>query len=157
MASTSEGDFSHAPWLMCHAGSHLCAVPIAQVSETMRALPIEAVAGAPPGVLGVAVIRGAPVPVVDLGYVLGGTASQFKFFITIKADARTIALAVDAVVGIRLIGAQTYKALPPLLRDAANETITGIAARDAALTLLLSASRIVSPEVLAHLESEKAA
>src|ERR1700704_3300860 len=52
-------------WLLCRAGMHLCAMPLAHVIATMRVLPIEAVSGAPSYVRGLCVIRGAPVAVVD--------------------------------------------------------------------------------------------
>jgi purine-binding chemotaxis protein CheW len=146
-----------AQWLVCRAGSHVCAMPLIQVAETMRALPIEAVSGAPAGVRGLAVIRGAPVPVVDLGLVLGASASRAARFVTIKAEARSIALAVDAIVGIRAFSAEECNALPPLLRDAATATITGIGARDAELMLFLSAARIMPPDLLAGIDAERAA
>ena len=43
-----------------------CALPLEHVSETMRPLPVEPIAGVISPVAGVAIIRGGPVPVVDV-------------------------------------------------------------------------------------------
>jgi len=157
MEETPNGMIGRSSWLVCRAGSHLCAMPLAEVAETMRALPIEAVSGAPAGVRGLSIIRGAPIAVVDLALVLGASATSCGRFVTVKAALRPIALAVDAVVGIRTIGAEECATLPPLLRDAAAETITAIGTRDAELILFLSAARIVPPDLLACLDREGAA
>src|SRR6185295_4576205 len=62
-----------------HAGLHLvvtvqslaCALPIARVIETMRPLPVRRIERAPDIVLGAAIIRGIPTPVVDASRLLG--------------------------------------------------------------------------------------
>lgn len=141
-----------APWLVFRAGQRLCAVPLAEVAETMRPLPIEAVPGAPSGVRGAAVIRGSPVPVIDLGVLFGSCAREPTRFVCIKVENRTVALAVDSVVGINTYSAGECGALPPLLRDAATDVIAGIEARDAALVFFLSAARIVPPDFSARSE-----
>jgi purine-binding chemotaxis protein CheW len=157
MAATTNRIDRTGSWLVCRAGSHVCAMPLAQVAETMRAMPIETVSGAPPGVLGLAIIRGAPVAVVDLGLVLGGSTTRCGRFVTVKAAPRMTALAVDEVVGIRAIDTDECNALPPLLRDAASDTITAIGTRDAELVLFLAATRIVPPDLMARLDRERAA
>jgi purine-binding chemotaxis protein CheW len=58
-------------FLLCRGSSRLCALPLDSVAETMRPLPIEVLPGCPPFVRGVAVIRGRPTPVADLGVLLG--------------------------------------------------------------------------------------
>jgi purine-binding chemotaxis protein CheW len=146
-----------AQWLICRAAQHLCAIPLSGVIETMRALPVEPVSGAPFGVRGLAVIRGAPVPVVDLALVLGGSTSEAARFVTVRAEDRTIALAVDTVEGIRSLDTEECDGLPPLLQDAAPEMIAAIGVRDTALTLFLSTTRIVPPDALARLLAEGAA
>src|ERR1700733_10802349 len=115
-------------WLVGRVGSRLCAIPLAGVIETMRALPIEAVSGAPRGVRGLSIIRGTPTPVIDLGLVLGEVASRPGRLVTVKAGARVIALAVDCVVGIWAIDLEECGALPPLLRDAVTDGVAGIGA-----------------------------
>jgi purine-binding chemotaxis protein CheW len=138
-------------WLVCRAGGHLCALPLAEVAETMRPLPLEQVSGAPPAMHGLSIIRGLPVPVVDLGLMLGAAASEPGRLVTVKVSARTVALALDSVVGIWAIEREECTALPPLLRDA-GETVSAIGSRDAELLLFLSAARTITPEMLARFE-----
>src|SRR6266849_4746571 len=88
--------------LAIRAGARICVVPISDVVEIMRPLPIEAWSGAPDGVRGLSVIRGAPVPVVDLGRLLGASSNCLSTrFVAIRVRERQVALAVEAVLGIR--------------------------------------------------------
>jgi len=59
------------PALVCRVVELVCALPLEAVIETMRPLPIDALGAMPPFVLGVSVIRGAPVVVVDAGLLVG--------------------------------------------------------------------------------------
>ena len=67
---------SSLPVLAMRAGDRVCAVPLAHVSEVMRPLPIEPLAGAPPFVPGLAIVRGKATPVVDLTAVLADGAAS---------------------------------------------------------------------------------
>ena len=97
---------------------HLCAIPLEHVIEILRVLPIEAVSGAPRYVRGLCIIRGAAVPVIDTGLLIGDQATKSERLVTIRTGSRTIALVAETVLGIRVIGTETFNALPPLLRDA---------------------------------------
>jgi purine-binding chemotaxis protein CheW len=155
-AETASGTDGRASWLLCRAGHHLYAVPLEHVIENMRALPIETVFGAPRYVRGLCMIRGAPVPVVDPGLLLGEQPTKSQRLVTIRAGRRTIALAADVVLGIRAIEADLFKQLPPLLRDAAAETITAIGTLDAELLFLLHAARIIPQDLFDRLDAEGA-
>jgi purine-binding chemotaxis protein CheW len=151
-AAIAEADHAErAAWLVFRAGAHLCALPLAQVIEIMRPLPIEAVAGAPPYVRGLCVMRGTAVPVVDAGLLIGEARVEAERLVAIRTGDRVIALATETVLGIRMIGAATLAALPPLLGEAARETITAIGMLDAELLLFLRSTRIVPEDVWDHL------
>src|SRR5882724_8841487 len=93
--------------LAIRLGARICAVPVSDVVEIMRPLPIEALSGPLDGVRGLSVIRGEPVPVIDLGTLLGASGcSVCTRFIAIRVGGRRIALAVDAVLGIREFGSE---------------------------------------------------
>jgi purine-binding chemotaxis protein CheW len=158
-AQTAAGvpSSARASWLVCRAGAILCALPIEQVIEIMRLLPTEQIGSAPRYVRGLSVIRGTPVPVVDLGLVLGDKVARATRLIAVRAATRTIALAVESVIGITAIAADTFSQLPPLLRDAAADVVAAIAALDGELIVLLRAARLVPEELLARLETEKTA
>lgn len=136
-------------WLVCRVQTRLCAVPLEHVVETLRPLPIEPVAGMPPFVLGLAVVRGAPLPVVDAARLLGaqrGPIEGFERFVIVMADQRRVALAVDGVLGVRPVAPASLQALPPLLHDADTDVIAAVGLLDAQLLLVLRSARLVPEE-----------
>jgi purine-binding chemotaxis protein CheW len=133
------------------------ALPIEHVVEIMRVLPLERLAGVPPYVLGLSIIRGAAVPVIDIGMIVGGALSRAARLVTVRAATRTIALAVDAVIGVTAIAADCFGQLPPLLQDAAAETISALGTLDAELVVFLRTSRLVPDHVFAQLDATGAA
>ncbi|HEY6903198.1 MAG TPA: chemotaxis protein CheW [Candidatus Acidoferrales bacterium] len=134
--------------LVVRAGGHHCVLALPDVHETMRPLAIEPVEGAPDGVRGLAVIRGVPVPVVDLAAVLGCHCGQpWSRFVSVRAGRRTVALAVEAVVGIREFDASTLNQMPPLMQSANPEIIASVGALDAELFLVLKTARLLREEI----------
>ena len=73
-------------------------------------------------------LRGAPVPVADLGAIVSGRKTRPTRLIAARAATGKIALAVQAVTGVATIGLDACRDLPPLLRDAATDTIAAIGA-----------------------------
>jgi purine-binding chemotaxis protein CheW len=157
-------------WLVVRAAGRLYALPLDQIIETMRALPIKEFAGVPPFVRGLAVIRGAPVPVIDVARLFGdddatthgasrsdGCPQEATHFVAAKTGGRTIALAVGSVVGIRSFDTTEMCAVPPLLRHAAKATAAAVGALDAELLLFLRTVELVSDDTLAALEIGDAA
>jgi purine-binding chemotaxis protein CheW len=142
--------------LVCRIGGGLCAFPVRHVIETMRPLPVEPLAGAPPFVLGVSVIRGAAVPVVDTGLLVRGERLRASRLVTLRIDRggtgsrsgqRTVALAVSGVVGLSLLPAGSLTRLPPLLGDEERVKITAIGVADAQALLVLECARTVPESV----------
>jgi purine-binding chemotaxis protein CheW len=115
-----------------------CALPLGHVVETMRPLPVERLNGMPPFVTGVAIIRGFPTPVVDLGALLGASSESVQRFVTVRTGEKQVALSVEAVLGVRdLGGAAALQDLPPLLRNASQELVAMIGTLDEKLLFLL--------------------
>jgi purine-binding chemotaxis protein CheW len=140
----SEGEVSMGV-LVCRVRRRLCAIPLAHVVETMRPLPIEALTTTLTAVMGVAIIRGVPVPVVDPGSLLGtDEAPSPTRFVTVMVDGRRVALAVEEVVGVRDFPASDLEDLPPLLRDVGAEIISAVGVLDDALLIVLRATRLLS-------------
>lgn len=139
--------------LICRVSSRLCAIPLEAAVKTLRPLPAQPVAGAPEFVRGLALIRGAAVPVVDLGRLLGGTATSAGRFVTVRLGAdRRVALAVDEVVGVRTLAPDSVAELPPLVHAAAGDAVeAGIL--DAELLLVLRQTLLVSLDALPGLEA----
>lgn len=135
------------PMLVVSSAERLCALPVADVIETMRPLPIEPLADAPAYVSGVAVIRGAAVPVVDLGRLTGSAAGACTRFVSLRVDARRVALAVDAVLGVRRLSSARVADLPRLLDPARNSALQALGELDGRLLLVLAGTRLV-PEAV---------
>lgn len=113
----------------------------------MRPLPLEPIADAHETVLGVAVIRSSPTVVVDLGRVLGAESAPPTRFVTIRTGPRTVALAVEEVVGVETLADDALHALPPLLATSSSAVVSlGNVDRD--LLVVLEASKL-APEALA--------
>jgi purine-binding chemotaxis protein CheW len=148
----NPGDSAHGGpdnWLLCRAGSFVCALRLTHVVEIMPLLPTEPIADAPSFVRGLSLIRGIPTLVVDIGQLLGGRTASPQRLVTVKAGPRIIALAVDGVLGVRsMVTADTTIPLPPLLQEAANDAVTAIGRLDADLLLFLDTARIVPGSLL---------
>jgi purine-binding chemotaxis protein CheW len=128
-------------------------MPLEHVDETMRPQPVHAVRGAPHFVCGIAVIRGIPVPVVDVASALGQSTSQSTRFVTLKTAERRVALAVDDVVGVRTINANSISELPPLLSRASAEIVSAIGTLDAELLMVIRSARLVPETAWAAIEA----
>lgn len=144
--------------LIVTIGTRACAIPLHHVAETMRPLSIERIAGMPAFIKGVSLIRGVPIPVVDLGALLQTSDRSLTYgrFVTLKIGARRAAVAVDGVVGLRKLDLGQVGELPPLLRAAGAEIIDAIGTCDAQLLIVLRAMRIVPDEVWTTLEAREA-
>jgi purine-binding chemotaxis protein CheW len=150
---------SDRPWvLLARTRVRVFAFPLSRVVETMRPLPTEPLSGMPPFVCGLAVIRGAPVPVLDLSLLLTGTkAEAIARFVTVQSGARRVALAVEHVIGVHRLDASALAALPPLLRDAQPDIVTAIGALDGELLTAFESGRILSDEIWQALDARGAA
>lgn len=119
----------------------------------MRPLPVTRMLGTPRFVRGVSIIRGEPVPVVDLRLLLENDerSAAGDRFVTITTGERRAALAVDTVVGLRDLDPTLTQELPPLLHNIDADLIEAIGRSDAQLLLVLRATRLVPEEVWASL------
>jgi purine-binding chemotaxis protein CheW len=143
--------------LLCRVGTHFCALPIEHVSETMRPLSVVPLAGTPAFVFGLSIIRGSPVPVIDAGQLVGVTGQRRPArFVTIKVNKRSLALAVDAVVGIRTLASDSLRTLDPLLQETGAGAVAAIGVLDAELLAVLQSARIVSDSVWKVIEANEA-
>jgi purine-binding chemotaxis protein CheW len=141
--------------LLARVGELACALPIEHVVETMRPLPIEPIGRGDAALAmidGLAMIRGAPVPVVDARKLLGVTGGAATRFVVLRTADRRIALAVDAVLGVRPLAPEVVSQLPPLLAGAHRDVVSAIAARDRGLCAVLDAARVLPDDAWRALE-----
>jgi purine-binding chemotaxis protein CheW len=131
--------------LLVRAGARICALPIGSVVEVMRVLPIRSVSGVPEAVRGISLLRGAPVPVVDLAALLGeDEETGAGRLVAVRTGDRQVGLAVRAVLGIVEISG--LAALPPLLQHACAARVQALAALDTEFLWVLDAARLVTGE-----------
>lgn len=144
-------------FLLCQIGSAIGAIVLEHVREIMRPLPIGPLDGMPSFVLGLAIIRGMPTPVIDAGRLLGVISSpSAQRFVLLKLGERRAALAVDAVLDVRSVPPGTLADIPPLLRDTKSDHVSAIGALDQELLVVLEAARLV-PESVWHAMSASGA
>lgn len=128
--------------LICRVAARACALPLEHVREVMRRCPVERVQPAPDFTLGMALIRGESVPVIDAGVLLTGEASSAARFVVLKVGERRVALGVDEVVGTRRIAPAELGGLPPLLAGAADR-VRAMAVLDGQLVEVLESGRLI--------------
>jgi purine-binding chemotaxis protein CheW len=119
-------------------------LPLAYVREIMRALPVDPVPAMPDFLLGLALIRGAAVPVLDCARLVdAGVPGQVARFVTLAVGERQLALAVDSVIGVRTLPVTALGEVAPLLDGTDAGLVQAIATLDAELLMVLCASRMV--------------
>jgi purine-binding chemotaxis protein CheW len=135
--------------LVFRVGSHLAAIGLEHVTEVLRPLPVEPLAGVPSYVQGICVLRGRPVPVVDVGRLLGDRSRRGERFVGVRTGGQTAALAVDTVVGIREV---PLDLLHDLSSVTGAETCTAVGAIGRDPLLWLAAARVIPESVWKALE-----
>lgn len=99
--------------LCVRAASFTCALPLHDVMETLRPLPVQPLRGAPSYVVGLALVRGQPSVVVDASLLLGGgVGTPATRFVSLRTPGQPVVLAVEAVLGIRLVDLDSMQPMP---------------------------------------------
>jgi purine-binding chemotaxis protein CheW len=143
----------HEDVLVVCASGHVCAIPLAIVDEIMRPLPTDPLPDVPPFLRGLAVIRGAPVPVLDLARLLGMAESPAaKRFAVLRLNDRRVALACEDVPGLRSVGSSLVS-LSRLLDAARPDLVAGVGVDDQSLLFVLEVARIVPESLWRQIES----
>lgn len=117
----------------------------------MRPLPVESLANTPDFIRGVARIRGAAVPVVELTALFQAEYHDevLSRFVTLRVGPRCVALAVQSVVGVADVSDQIFDNLPPLLKTKRSELIEALGTLDAEFLVTLHTARLV-PDAVWH-------
>lgn len=153
MSTESVTSTSH---LLCRSRGYACALPLTHVRETMRALPLQPVPDMPPFVLGVSIIRGQVVPVLDLAALLGAAGGAATRYVTLDLGLRQVALAVEEVVGVRSLPASAMADVAPLLHASEAGMVAALGTLDAQLLVVLQASQLVAPALWSALALHEA-
>jgi purine-binding chemotaxis protein CheW len=99
-------------YLVLRVADSFCALPVTQVAEVLRPQSLTADSRSVPGLLGLARLRGEPVPVFSLAQLLGlGSAAApagelaSPRLVSVRLAGRAVALLVDEVVGLQVLSA----------------------------------------------------
>jgi purine-binding chemotaxis protein CheW len=144
--------------LLVRVSGALCAFPLAEVIETMRPLAVEPLPNTPDFIRGVARIRGAAVPVVQLTALFQGDhLCDFPTrFVTLRVGQRCVAIAVQRVVGIADLSDRVFDNLSPLLQTVQTEFIQTLGTLDAEFLMMLDTARLVPDSVWQALTQTRA-
>jgi purine-binding chemotaxis protein CheW len=128
-------------------GSAVYALDIAHVREVVRWQPVTPLPKAPRLIEGVIDLRGAVVPVVDLGRVLGAApvaAAPTARIAIVAESGLVLGLAVDAALAVMSVEPAELEDPPALATQAGYDAVRAVVRRpDAAPVLLLSLEHIL--------------
>ncbi len=141
----------------------LFAVDIHAVREIIEYGRLTSVPMMPPSILGVINLRGAVVPVIDLGLRFGGSATAIgpRTCIVILEIAsteglRVIGMVVDAVNEVLELGSGQIEPAPSFGNHIRADFIRGMGKLDDRLVVLLDVGRVLSDDEIALLEQASA-
>jgi purine-binding chemotaxis protein CheW len=138
LARKNDSDF--ARWVCFGLGAQAYGLPILQVHEVLRPLPIEPVPGAPDIMPGVINLRGQVVTVIDLRRYLELPERPIDAetrIIVVAHDGETFGLLVDRIGEVSKIALAAIKPLPALHRQGDRYGFAGMVGRDGVLLTLL--------------------
>lgn len=147
-------------WLRLSVADHVCAVPIERVREILQVGRLTTMPRTPAVVRGVMNLRGAVVPVVDLGQRLArrsvviGRRSCIVVVELAPCDdyaASTMGLLVDGVYEVADIAPDSVSPVPPLGTAVPADYLRGILQIDRRPLHLLEIDRVLAQPELAEL------
>lgn len=149
-AGAARADGTIATCLVFRASRLLCALHLDEVVETMRPLAVQPLAGTPPFVRGITIMRGVPAPVIDVAAALAGTEAPVHRFVAVRTDRGPIAFATGEVLGIRPVtDVDTERQHSSLLGVTPTRLVAAVATLDTEPLFLLQSMRLVPDEVWA--------
>jgi len=150
-----QGSEQKRAMLLVRAAEWHAALPIADVVETCRPLPLRPIQGVPAYVRGMTVLRGKSTPVLSLGGLLaGGDARPGRRLVSLRLPEGVVALEVDEVYGVHDIAESQLDGARPLLGGEALDRVSGTAIIDEKLVAWLETGRLVQSDLLDLLFAE---
>lgn len=145
---TEEDSLNESLVLSLRSSTTICAIPIKDISEVMRPLPLNVIPDSPIFLLGISVIRGHSIPIVDFGTLVGLNKSKPpEKYVVLKVESRKVALAVENVMGIKKLSRGFMDQLPPLFQNVHPDIITQIGILDEEFLIVIRASKLIPIEV----------
>lgn len=133
--------------LIFRAGPLHCALPLAEVIETMRPLRTRPLAGTPPYVRGLTILRGAPAPVIDMTRLLTGVEAPVDRYVAVRVGRGPVACATGEVLGVRDIEVEPPEGPAALFTGVSKALIAAVGTIGTEPLLLLHGIAAVPDEV----------
>lgn len=154
-------------FLIFRGRRQLAAVPLAAVAEVLRPLPVSALSDLPPWVLGLSLVRGRALPVLEAGQLIGEAAQiDYKHapcasqkdqrFVVVHSGKRQAVLAVSGIEGLRRIDVSALQALPALAVSGNRAALNALGVLDGQLLTVLETIRLLSDELWRDIEHRSA-
>jgi purine-binding chemotaxis protein CheW len=121
------------------AGQEL-AVPIAQVQEVIRAMPLTRLPAAPPHIAGVTNLRGRVAPMVDLARIMDlcGDCTGNRFVIVCRCRGMLVGLLVEAIAAMHQVSGSDVEWAVEARVGVASDMVLGLLKVDERLVKILS-------------------
>ncbi|MDI6100024.1 chemotaxis protein CheW [Actinoplanes sp. NEAU-A12] len=133
--------------LVFRAGPLYCALALGEVVEIMRPLATRPLAGTPLYVRGLAILRGAPAPVIDMTRLLTGIDGEIDRYVAVRAGRGPIACATGPVLGVREIDVEPPEGPAALFTGVSKALIAAVGTVGTEPLLLLHSLTAVPDEV----------
>jgi purine-binding chemotaxis protein CheW len=154
--SPAERESTTTPWLRLSVGEGVCAVAVERVREILQVGRLTAMPRTPAVVRGVMNLRGAVVPVIDLGVRLSGEPVRLgrrSCIVVVETGASgstpVMGMLVDAVYEVLDVAEPEVSAVPAIGTRFAPEALRGIYRAGDSLVHLLDIDRVLSEHELA--------
>jgi purine-binding chemotaxis protein CheW len=141
-----EAEAARREFLTCRLGDETYGVDILQVQEIREIDEVTRVPHVAPFVRGVVNLRGAIVPIVDLGLLFGFPEAlplRKASAIVLNVDRRLVGLVVSGVSDVLALAEEEILPAPELGTRAIAQAIAGIGTRDGASILLLDVDHLM--------------
>lgn len=148
-------DVMQRQFISFRVGTEEYAIDILAVREIKGWTETTVLPNQPDYVLGVLNLRGAIVPVFDLGCRFGKgltEASNTHVVIIVSVDDRIVGLLVDAVSDIVTVDSAAIRPVPEMDRNISVEFFSGIIALDSGMVVLLSLEKLFSRAAAARIQ-----
>jgi purine-binding chemotaxis protein CheW len=144
LAAREHGRVAGGKFLTFGVADEEYGVPIHTVQEIVGALAVTPLPDAPPHVLGVVNLRGAVIPVLDMGARLGhrGHDRTEGVIVVVNLGRQRVGLSVDRVCEVTQIDRAMIE-VPPALGADASPLILGLAKTEGRVRVLLDLTHVV--------------
>jgi purine-binding chemotaxis protein CheW len=147
MDKTAKGTEEMKQIISFTAGAEEYGLELLRVREVIRMRPITRLPRAPSCVMGIVNLRGDVIPIVDLRARFGLARIEHTAMtriIVVKVDQKPVGMVVDSTSQVVRLPTDQISPPPPVVGQAVQDFITGVAKLDEKLIILIDVDKILS-------------